>query len=165
MNTIKLENRLAINEFADQRLINSNLGWSVSMYEDTAVVGAYSEEFEGSAATGAAYVYTRTSGVWTQQQKLVGSGINGRIASDIFGWSVSVYEDTVVVGATGQSFDASGSNSLFNRVGAAYIYTRTSGVWTQQQKLVGSGTNGRIAFDQFGYSVSISSDTVVVGAN
>jgi hypothetical protein len=144
-------------------------GYSVSIYSDTIVVGAYQQGYDAAgtlllSAAGAAYVYTRTAGVWTQEQKLVGSGTNGRIASDNFGYSVSVYGDTIVVGAYVQSYNEVGG-VLLNGAGAAYVYTRASGVWTQEQKLVGSGTNGRVLADQFGWSVSIYGDTIVVGAN
>jgi hypothetical protein len=115
------------------------------------------------SAAGAAYVFTRTAGVWSQQQKLVGTGTNGRVASDNFGNSVAISGDTVIVGAPTQSYDADGLNAL-SIAGAAYVFTRTAGVWTQQQKLVGMGTNGRNANDWFGSSVAISGDTAIVGA-
>ncbi|MFO0448568.1 MAG: hypothetical protein ACK52I_07880, partial [Pseudomonadota bacterium] len=102
---------------------------------------------------GAAWVYTRSGGVWTQQgNKLVGTGAVG---SSRQGISVSVSADgnTAIVGGIN---DNSG-------VGAAWVYTRSGGVWTQQgNKLVGSGFVG---FSSQGVSVSISADgnAAVVG--
>ena len=79
-------------------------------------------------------------------------------ANDQFGYSVSLSGDgsTAIVGA--RLDDDKGSDS-----GSAYIYVRSGSTWTQQAKLVASDG---AANDQFGYSVSISSDgsTAIVGA-
>jgi hypothetical protein len=121
-----------------------HFGYSVAVSADTAVVGA--PRHDGEA--GAAYVLTRTGGVWTQQAKLTAAD---RASGDLFGYSVAVSGDTVVVGAYG---DASQS-------GSAYVFTRTNGAWTQQAKLTAADV---AAGDSFGYSVAVSGDTVVVGA-
>ena len=75
-------------------------------------------------------------------------------ASDLFGYSVSISGDTALVGAYGD--DDAGSRS-----GSAYIFTRSGSSWTQQAKLTASDA---AANDWFGYSVSISGDTALVGA-
>jgi uncharacterized repeat protein (TIGR01451 family) len=75
---------------------------------------------------------------------------------DRFGWSVAISGDTVVVGAplddTAAGFD----------VGSAYVFVRSGSVWSEQAKLTASDA---AAFDRFGWSVAISGDTVVVGAD
>ena len=135
-------------------------GYSVSIDGDTIVVGAWTDDDDGSGS-GSAYVFTRdtagslTSG-WTQVAKLTaGDGA----ADDYFGQSVSIDGDTVVIGAYYDDDDGSAS-------GSAYVFTRdtagslTSG-WTQRAKLTASdGAGGH----QFGVSVSIDGDTVVIGA-
>jgi uncharacterized repeat protein (TIGR01451 family) len=124
-------------------------GVSVSVFADTAVVGAYLDD----QAVGSAYVFVRAGAVWTQQQKLGPSspGFGG-----LFGGSVSIDGDTVVIGA--QDEDTPGGVNA----GAAYVFTRSGTSWTQQQRLLaGDGAFG----DFFGVSVSISADTVVVGAD
>ncbi|NOT00491.1 MAG: hypothetical protein HOP29_07675 [Phycisphaerales bacterium] len=132
-------------------LADDHFGYSVSVSGDTSVVGAHTEG-EGGIQFGSAYVFVRSGGVWTQQQKLTASDA---AAGDQFGWSVSVSEDTVVVGAYADDH-AGGSDA-----GSAYVFVRIGGVWTQQQKL----TSPDAAADhQFGWSVSVSGDTVVVGA-
>ena len=77
---------------------------------------------------------------------------------DYFGCSVSISSDgnTVIIGAYGDNDKGSES-------GSAYIYTRSGSTWTQQSKLLASDG---AASDQFGWSVSISSDgnTAIVGA-
>ncbi|WP_119564746.1 FG-GAP repeat protein, partial [Vibrio cholerae] len=131
--------------------VNDYFGYSVSISGDTAVVGAANEDTGGSDA-GAAYIFTRNGTAWIQQAKLMASDAE---ANDIFGRSVSISGDTAVVGAIYE--DTGGSNA-----GAAYIFTRNGTSWTQKAKLMASDAE---ANDYFGYSVSISGDTAVVGAS
>ena len=130
-------------------------GGSVSINGDTAIAGAYGDDNANGLASGSAYIYVRDSatGVWTEQQKLIASD---GATSDSFGISVSVSGDTAIVGAS--SDDDNGSAS-----GSAYVFVRDSatGAWTEQQKLI--AFDGAIS-DAFGHSVSISGDTVIVGA-
>jgi hypothetical protein len=130
---------------------NASQGWSVSVSADgnTAIVGGRTDN--GSA--GAAWVYTRSGGVWSQQgSKLVGTGAVGNA---IQGFSVALSADgnTAIVGGTGDNSDA----------GAAWVFTRSGGVWTQQgSKLVGTGAVGK---PRQGISVSLSADgnSAIVG--
>jgi hypothetical protein len=111
-------------------------------------------------------VYTRTNGVWTQQgDKLVGTGAVGPALQ---GFSVALSSDgnTAVVGGPVSNGDiglsAGPGDNIFS-IGAAWVYTRTEGVWTQQgEKLVGTGAVGT---SQQGFSVSLSGDgdTALVG--
>ena len=126
-------------------------GFSVSIDGDSAVVGAH-RDADGGYHSGSAYVFVRSKGAWTQQQKLIAKDA---AAEDRFGQSVSIHKDTVVVGAP--SDDDGGSSS-----GSVYVYVRTKGTWAQQQKLTASDA---AAGDLLGVSVSISGDTVVAGAN
>src|ERR1017187_8968539 len=126
-------------------------GESVSLSADgnTAIVGGYND----NSHTGAAWVWTKSGGVWTQQgPKLVGSGAVGAAFQGV---SVSLSADgnTAIVGGYADH----------NYTGAAWVWTRNGGVWTQQGiKLVGSGAAG-MAYQ--GYSVSLSADgnTALVG--
>ena len=126
-------------------------GYSVSISGDQLVVGAYEDDDNGTNS-GSAYVYEKVGGVWTNEQKLTASD-----GADYwgFGVSVSVSGDYMVVGATA----AFGGG--FNP-GSAYVYEKVGGVWTNEQKLTASdGAAG----DQFGRSVSISGDQLVVGTS
>jgi hypothetical protein len=125
-------------------------GDSVAVSGDTAVIGAYGEDTGGSYA-GAAYVFTRSGGSWTQQAKLLASDAQ---SSDQFGVSVAVSGDTAVIGAYREATGGSGA-------GAAYVFTRSGGAWTQQAKLLASDAQ---ANDYFGVSVAVSGDTAVIGA-
>ncbi len=150
------------------RVAQDQFGENVAIHNDTVVVAAVGQDYDETganalASAGAAYVFTRSGTTWSLQQKLVGSGVNGRIISDVFGSSISVYGDTIAVGSINQDYDESGAN-LVGNAGAAYVFTRSGTTWSLQQKIVGSGVNGRGAGDNFGNSVSLSGDTLVVGA-
>ncbi len=129
----------------------STQGTSVSISSDgnTAIVGGPSD----NSNKGAAWVFTRSSGVWTQQGlKLVGTGSVGNSKQ---GNSVAISSDgnTAIIGGYGDNANT----------GAVWVFTRSGGVWTQQgTKLVGSGSVGG---SYQGYSVAISSDgnTAVIG--
>jgi FG-GAP repeat len=125
-------------------------GFSVAVSGDTAVVGAVVDD-PASNDSGSAYVFVRSAGAWTQQQKLTASDA---AAGDSFGISVTISGDTAVVGAV------SGDSSVTDS-GAAYVFVRSGGVWSQHQKLTASDAT---AFDDFGYSVAVSENTAVVGA-
>ncbi|MBS1790757.1 MAG: putative Ig domain-containing protein [Acidobacteria bacterium] len=149
-------------------------GGSVAVSGDTVVVGAAAEDSsatgvngnqaDNSAAnSGAAYVFVRSGATWTQQAYLKASNTD---AGDQFGYSVAVSGDTVVVGAYRESSNATGvngnqANNSAPAAGAAYIFGRSGTTWTQQAYLKASNTD---ANDNFGYSVAVSGDTVVVGA-
>jgi hypothetical protein len=130
---------------------NAQQGWSVPLSADgdTLAVGAIGD----GSAIGATWIFTRTAGVWTQQgSKLVGTGAIGNCQQGI---SVSLSTDGNTL--------AVGGNTDDSNIGATWIFTRTTGVWTQQgSKLVGSGAIGNC---QQGASVSLSGDgnTLAVG--
>src|SRR5688572_7328806 len=106
-------------------------------------------------------------------QKIVPTGSNARNVGDLFSHSVNVayqedkasdiHSGSAIVGAHLQNFDEAGLNSLSD-AGAAYLFVKTGSVWSQQQKIVPTGTNARNAGDEFGNAVSIYEDTCAVGA-
>ncbi len=138
---------------------DDRFGVSVSISSDgtTALIGAYQADPSGITNAGAAYIFTRSGSTWTQQAKLTASD---GAANDYFGTSVSISSDgnTALVGA--YTADPSGKTDA----GVAYIFTRSGTTWTQQAKLTASDAG---ADDNFGYSVSISSDgnTALVSAH
>lgn len=150
------------------RIASDYYGSKVAISGDTIVVGVNLQDYDETGANalsnaGAAYVFRRIVSTWTQEQKLVATGTNARMASDNFGASVAISGDTIVVGAVGQKYDENGLNPLTLAAGAAYVFTRNASVWSQQQKLVGMGVNARGWSEQFGKSVSISGETIAVG--
>jgi len=154
-------------EFEDQ------FGGSVSISGNTLVVGAQAEDGGGSGAdgdpadnslsnAGAAYVFVREGTQWTQQAYLKASSPG---IGDLFGGSLAISEDTLVVGAELEDSSATGVNGedgdSATDSGAAYVFTRTGTNWAQQAYLKAGNAESR---DGFGWSVALSGNTVVVGA-
>ena len=137
---------------ASDGLANDLFGNNVAVSGDTAIVGARQHDVGGNANQGSAYIYVRNGTVWSQQAQL---NATGGLPDDLFGSSVSIDGNTVIVGAL---FDDVGAN--INQ-GSAYIFVRSAGMWTQQQQLLATGGTGD---DRFGFSVSIDGETVIVGA-
>ena len=133
----------------------------MSIDGDTVVIGAKFHDDKGSKS-GSAYMFTRATASdlasgWTQVAKLTA---DDGAADDLFGISVSIDGDTMVVGA--RQDDDKGSKS-----GSAYVFTRTTAGdlasgWTQVAKLT---ADDGAAYDEFGGSVSIGGGTVVIGTD
>ena len=140
-----------VKEFLETKItdkVQNQFGYSVSIYEDTLVVGAYMKDnYKGSA-----YIYEKNSnGEWSQKQVIKA---NDGSEGDYFGWSVSIYEDTLVVGAK--------YNDEPYHAGSAYIFEKNSnGEWSLKQ---GIRAKNREEYGDFGSSVSIYEDTIIVGA-
>ena len=133
------------------RGVGAQHGNAVAINGNTMVVGARFDSTTASQA-GAAFVYVLNGGVWTQQAMLLAN--DGALA-DKFGYSVAISEDTIVIGSYND-------DSPLSNAGSAYVFVRSGTTWTFQQKLTGSDST---ADDQFGSSVGIQAETIVVGAN
>src|ERR1700722_7821003 len=133
-------------------------GWSVALSGDgnTAIVGGWGD----NSGIGAAWVFVRSNGVWSQLgSKLVGNGAVGDASQ---GWSVALSGDgnTAIIG--GPNDNSNGGPGGVG-VGAAWVFTQSGGVWTQQgDKLGGIDVNGQAGQ---GTSVALSADgsTVISG--
>jgi hypothetical protein len=126
-------------------------GRSVCISGDTAVIGACYEDDNGFNS-GSAYVFRFNRSSWVQEAKLLASD---GAANDWFGCSVGISGDTAVIGAL---YDDDKSNAS----GSAYVFRFNGSSWVQEAKLLASdGAAG----DYFGYSVSISGDTTIIGAH
>jgi hypothetical protein len=142
-----------------------HFGAAVSVSHNTIVIGAFGNDDRATNA-GAAYVFVREGAVWTQQAVLTASNSE---AADYFGWSVAITNDTIVVGAYAEDSDGFGvnpgaaaeMNNSAEGSGAAYVFSRSGTVWSQQAYLKASNTGFG---DAFGWSVAASMDTVIVGA-
>jgi hypothetical protein len=123
---------------------NAGRRFSVALSADgnTAIVGGVGD----NSYTGAAWVYTRNGTVWTQQgSKLVGTGAVGKASQG----------HSVALSADGNTAIISGPHDNSYNV-AAWVYTRSGGVWTQQgNKMVGNGATGSA---RQGSSIALSAD-------
>jgi len=133
---------------ASDAAIVSLFGVSVSLDEDTALIGAPFDNVNGPIS-GSAYVFVRDDGMWTQQGPKL-TPLDGA-TGDFFG-SVSLDEDTALIGAA-QAFTV--------KNGAAYVFVRDDGIWTEEAKLLASDG---AASDGFGGTVSLDEDTALIGA-
>ncbi|MEZ4699205.1 MAG: T9SS type A sorting domain-containing protein [Rhodothermales bacterium] len=99
-------------------------GFSVSLSGDTFVVGAP----ETSGATGQAELFQRRNGRWEKVFRFLNFEVNQDVDyGDLFGFSVSVQGDVIVIGAPGD-----GGVRGYDRAGAVYIYERQSGSWSRR---------------------------------
>jgi hypothetical protein len=139
-----------------------------AMMEDSDSTGINSLPNDNAQAndSGATYIFTRAGSNWSQQA-YIKAGNTGR--QDFFGIANSLNADgnTLVVGAFGESSDATGINGTNNNnaisSGAAYVFIRTGSSWNQQAYIKASNTD---AADLFGRSVNLSADgnTLAIGA-
>lgn len=128
-------------------------GSAVSVSGNYAVIGAPFANGSQSSDAGAAYIFERNGSTWTQQQKLLASDSSSNAR---FGFSVSVFGNSAIVGSTRSNIGALGE------AGAAYVFVRSGSSWTQEQKLfVSDGGHG----DEFGSAVAGFADTAIIGAS
>jgi hypothetical protein len=133
---------------ADDGVAFDNFGRSVAISGSTILAGAPYVVIDDNAFEGAVYVFDGADADWTQSQKLTaGDGT----ANTYFGWSVAVAGDNALVGAT-SFYDPD--------TGAAYVFARSQGQWTQTQELVsGDGPDP----EYFGWSLGLSDTSALIG--
>ncbi|MFC1600778.1 FG-GAP-like repeat-containing protein [Candidatus Sumerlaeota bacterium] len=129
-----------------------NFGNTVSVGVNTAIVGSYLDDHAGGADAGAAYVFEKSGGSWSQTAKLTASDA---AASQWFGYSVSIYADVLLVSAPRDN--DGGTNS-----GSVYLFRKVGGAWTESAKL--SAADAAID-DYFGIAVSVTAGTAIVSAH
>jgi len=161
---------------------SDNFGRRVALDGDTLVVGAPDEDSAGvgvnsgleadnsASGSGAVYVFVRNNGVWSLQAYIKASNTE---TGDAFGSSVAISGDTLVVGAPNEDSSlttiiqspssanepATGNGALES--GSVYVFTRSGTTWSQQAYVKASNAGPA---DNFGSSLSINGNTIVVGA-
>lgn len=130
-----------------------DFGYGVALEGTTLAVGAPFADIGANANQGAVYIFEQVAGAWQQVQKLTAAD---GTTNDLFGWSVALAGDRLVVGAEEANVDVNDAQ------GAAYVFERTGGVWQQVHKLVESTAIQNQA--EYGASVAIQGDWIVVGA-
>ena len=126
-------------------------GISVAISGNLAISGAQQDD-DVAPNAGAAYIFERSGTLWLQRTKLVADDAK---AGDLFGNTVAISGETVVIGAPG--VDDAGPES-----GAAYVFTYLGDEWVQRAKLIGDDTS---MFDHFGTAVAVHEDTALIGAH
>lgn len=135
---------------ADDGASSDGFGIGVAIDGDTVVVGATSHT-QSVSGQGAAYVFVRMGKTWSQQAKLLAA--DARTGDQFGGW-LDISGDTIVVGVPDHAHSET-------NLSTAYVYVRTGEEWSQQTELFGGDQSPT---GSFGDSVSISGDTIVVGA-
>lgn len=163
---------------ASDRQTDDEFGWSVSIHGTTAVVGARAEDHNVAGGSyiysaGSVYIFDRDgSGNWNQSQKICAAdraadinypgGYSGEDLGDQFGWAVSIWGDYLIVGALHHDYAVvSPPSGILWSSGAAYIFERSGGVWSQVQKIQNFD---RESWDRYGCAVDIDTNVVIVGA-
>jgi hypothetical protein len=129
------------------------------------------QDTSANGGIGAAYVFRRSGTNWSQQARLVPATGD---SLDLFGWSLELFADTLVVGAPGEdsaatTVNGNATDNSVSEAGAAYVFVRSGNNWTQQAYLKAAnnrpGTPSEWAVgDRFGHQVGISGNTIVVGS-
>lgn len=155
------------------RNANDYFGFSVGLKDNSSIIGATGHQYDKSGTNpltnaGAAFLFMRTDNAhpWSPIIKFTGDSPE-RNTSDQYGFSVASTANTIVIGSPNQSYDGNGAYWVKN-AGAVYVWVNGSSGWTLQQKLSAQdgsldGNVLREVSDNFGYSVAISGDTLVVG--
>lgn len=123
-------------------------GYDVALSGDTAAVSSPRHASE----RGAAYVFERSGGAWSQTQKLMASDGD---PDDLFGYVIDLEGDTLALAAP-EDEHPHGANG-----GAAYIFERHGGAWVQVQKLAAIAGQ---ASDEFAFSLALDGDQLLIGA-
>ena len=138
---------------------DDGLGIAVTLDDGQAMVGAYLDDDSG-IDSGSVYVFIKPATGWATATETSRLTAPDAAAGQLFGYSVAVDDDTVVVGAYGDDGNGPGS-------GSAYIFIMPATGWVadaeynEAAKLTASdGTEG----DRFGYSVAVNANTAVIGA-
>ena len=126
-------------------------GYVVSVDGTTAVVGAPEDDDAGNNS-GAVYVFVRDANGWKQHSKLVPKEL---AKSDAFGGAVEIQDSTLIVGAPGHTHGG------IRFAGAVFVFVRDGDAWRMRAKLTADDAG---AGDQFGVSVGMEGDTIIVGA-
>ncbi len=133
-------------------MVGRRIGWAraVALSGDTLVASAPNDDDRATDA-GAAYVFVRSGDTWSQQEKITAAD---GATQDWFGLGLDVDGDTLAVSAGDD--DDHGDYS-----GSAYVFTRSGGDWSLQQKLNASDAKPG---DYFGWPVDVQGDRLLVGA-
>ena len=131
---------------ASDAAASDNFGREVALDSATALIGAPENDDDG-AASGSTYVFTFDGSTWTELAKLTASDA---AAGSTFGSALSISGDWAVIGAPSASL-----------TGAAYVFRRTGGNWTEASILTQSDG---ASLDSFGVSVSVSGERALSGA-
>lgn len=147
-----------------QKIVSSDraklnfFGSDVAIHNHELIIGAPNNMYDSlgndsTFAAGASYLFSKNiEGEWVETQKLVASD---RESYAQFGWSVAINEQHLVVGAWSATFDG------VDNAGAAYVFRKNNGYWSESQKL---GAQDQEGGDFFGNRIAITNSSILIGA-
>ncbi|MBS1788050.1 MAG: putative Ig domain-containing protein [Acidobacteria bacterium] len=139
---------------ANDGVASDHFGKAMSLSGDTLAISADEDDIGTNANQGSVYVFTRNGANWTFQQKLTA---NDGAAQDRFGNAVAIDGETLVVGAALDDINTNPDQ------GSVYVFVRNGANWGLQQKLTAIAIDA-LPDDHFGASVTVSGDTIALGA-
>ena len=150
LSTFTLYSQTQIGADIDGEAAGDYSGYRVSLSSDGSIVATGEIYNDGNgSSSGQVRVYQNISSVWTQ----MGTDINGEVANDRLGQSVSLSSDGSIVAIGASLNDGNGSNS-----GHVRVYQNISDVWTQ----IGNDIDGEVADDRSGFGLSLSGNGSIV---
>jgi hypothetical protein len=129
-----------------------DFGRALALSGDRAIVGAPSHDGAAGSNQGAAYVFERAGGTWSETAELLPSDA---VALDEVGWSVAIDGDHAAIGS--YKNDDLGTNA-----GAVYVFERIGGAWIEVQKLHASDASEG---EQLGFALALRGTTLLAGAD
>ncbi|KPK72508.1 MAG: hypothetical protein AMJ79_15680 [Phycisphaerae bacterium SM23_30] len=142
------------NKFQSHKLntIDSFFGCSIAIFNDNAVIGAFSD----NDYIGSAYIYQHNQGQWIEKQRLTPSVVN---YGNYFGISVDIDDDIILVGNPGPG--GGHSPPADPMIGSAYIFRYQDPNWIQESRLTASDA---APYSYFGDRVALEGNTAMAGA-
>lgn len=131
-------------------------GCSVAISGNTIVVGASSETVGGNKAQGSAYVFVEPPSEWSNTTETAKLTASDGVAQSYFANGVAISGNTVVAGAPGVSG--------YPMLGKAYVFVEPAGGWKDMVQTAELVPSDGFSTDLFGFSVSVSKSTVVIGS-
>lgn len=154
---------------ADNPGVGDRFGEQLALDDDTLAVGVRYEDSDSRTIdglrndaarnAGAVYVYRRAAEGWRQEAFVKAANAD---VGDAFGGSVALSGDTLAVGAVGEDGANNPNNNSRAESGAVYVFVRDDSGWFQQARIKGPSID---AGDSFGVAVSLSVDTLAIGAD
>jgi hypothetical protein len=130
------------------------LGGSVAIDGDTVVAGARAKDVEGYDAAGSAYIFIKPPEGWHDNNQTAKLTDPYPMDNGHFGANVAIYTNTVEMNDT---IVVSGRKK-------AYVFTEHTGEWRDTNRSAVLTATDTEEYDNFGYSVDIDADTIIVGA-
>jgi hypothetical protein len=144
---------------ASDGALDDDFGKSIGISGDVVVAGSEAHNIGPGGDQGLAYVFVKPGFNWTNMTETAKLTASDAGAADRLGGSVAISGDTIVAGASMQDDGVPGSN-----YGAAYLYTKPPGGWTNMTQTAKLTASDSVSDDQVGSHVAISGATLMVGA-